>query len=91
MRGEVHDELLGDPAGAERDGVDPVDGRLEVEADGELDRRSPGRNRPLVQPTRLPVRPRPVRTEPGEHLTRREGGEGTEGAYSEPFQQIDQR
>jgi hypothetical protein len=91
VRGEVADELLGRAAGGERHGVDPVDRRLEIQGDGELDRRTPAGDRALVPPAGLPVRPRARRTEAGQHVAGRELGERAERADAEAAQQVDQR
>ena len=90
MPGEVGDELLGDAPGAERHGVDPVDGRLEVERDGELDGWAPCRHRAVVVAAGLPVCPGPHRPEPGEHVAGGQRGERAQGEQAEPPQQVDQ-
>ena len=89
--GKIEHELLGDAAGAESHRVDAIDGRFQVQRRGEFDRRATPGHRPVVAPTRLPVGPRAVRAEPGEHVARRQCGELAERADAQSLQQVDQR
>ena len=66
---------LGQTAGGERGGVDPIDGRVELAFDGQLLRRPPPQRWAGVQPAGEPVAEHGVGPEPGRDVRRVESGE----------------
>jgi hypothetical protein len=88
--GQFGDELLDDTAGAESDRIDPVQRWLEFYAHLELELRTPGRDRPGIDPTGLPVRPCSRWPESLLHIPGRQCRECPQGADAQSPEQVDQ-
>ena len=90
MPGQRPVQPLGQPAGGERRGVDPVHRRVQLDLDGQLLRRAAADRGPRVQAAGQPVAEHGVGPEPGGHVRRIERPERAQAAQPEPAQQPDQ-
>ena len=90
MPGQRAVQPLGQPAGGEGGGVDPIDRRVQLDLDGQLLRRTAADRGPRVQAAGQPVAEHGVGPEPGGHVLRVERAERAEAAQPEPAQQPDQ-
>jgi hypothetical protein len=91
VRSKATDELVGKPHGKKRQGVSPVDGRIEFPANREVRRGVPESERSLVETTSKAVGKTPFSSKPCLHRAVVQFSKLTQRADPEPPQQIGER